>query len=137
MERRNFMQLALAGSAATLLAPATAQAAGMAGGVYYTREAPGRWSGKIATHLPLVEISRGKDGVVVNVATSHEMKGYEHYIVKHVLLDKDYQFIAEKMFDPAKDSAALSSFNLGGYKGTLHVLSMCNKHDLWLTSVEV
>jgi superoxide reductase len=137
MDRRNFMQLALAGSAASVLTPATAQAATLAGGVYYTRESPGRWASKAATHVPFVEVSSGKEGVAIKVITSHEMKGYEHYIVKHVVLDKNYQFIAEKMFDPTKDSAAISSFNLGQYKGTIYVLSMCNKHDLWLASAEV
>ncbi|OYY92807.1 MAG: hypothetical protein B7Y41_14645 [Hydrogenophilales bacterium 28-61-23] len=138
MDRRNFMHLALAGSATAVLLPTSAHAAASpAGGLYYTREAPGRWASKVATHMPIVEVSQGKDGVVINVATPHEMKGYEHYIVKHVVLDKNYQFIAEKMFDPSKDSAALSSFNVGQYKGVLNVLSMCNKHDLWLASVEI
>lgn len=157
MNRRNFMHLALAGSATGVLSPAIARTvapvfpqspdtpakrpilgvAGPAGAVYYTREDPGRWVGKAANHVPMVEISKAADGVLVQVATAHEMTGYEHYIVKHVVLDKDYRFLAEKLFDPAKDSAALSSFNLGKYQGAVTVLSMCNKHDVWLTSIEV
>jgi superoxide reductase len=140
MDRRNLLQLALAGAATTLIAPRAAQAAGapsMAGGVYYTKEAPGRWGAKVAGHMPIVEVVRDAAGVTLNVATSHEMKGYEHYIVKHVVLDADFKFVAEKMFDPNTDKAALSSFKLGNYKGTVNVLSMCNKHDLWLATATV
>jgi superoxide reductase len=159
MDRRNFMHLAVGSSATVALGNATARtagtaiaaqdtpalpatprslgAAGPAGAVYYTSADPGRWAGKAATHVPVVEVSKGAGGVLVQVATSHEMKGYEHYIVKHVVLDKDYRFLAEKLFDPAKDSTALSSFNLGQYQGSVTVLSMCNQHDVWLTRVEV
>ena len=139
MDRRNFFQLAAAGAAATLLVPKTAFASDseMAGGVYYTKEAPGRWSQKAAGHAPIVEVSRNAAEAVLNVATSHEMKGYEHYIVKHVVLDNNYKFIAEHLFDPMKDKAPLSTFNLGAYKGTVYVLSMCNKHDLWLASAVI
>jgi superoxide reductase len=140
MDRRNFFKFASAGTVATVLTPSLAQAAeaaGMAGGVYYTKESPGRWGQKVATHSPLVEVTKDAQGVVLNVATSHEMKGYEHYIVKHVVLDSQYRFIAEHMFDPMKESAPLSTFKLGAYQGTAHVLSMCNKHDVWLVSVSV
>lgn len=140
MNRRNFVQLAMAGSAVSLLSPAahaSSPAPSPAGSLYYTREAPGRWEAKVATHLPIVEVKQTADGVVVDVATSHEMKAYEHYIVKHALFDKDYKFLAEKMFNPAKDAAPLSSFNIGPYKGTLHVISMCNKHDVWLETVVI
>lgn len=65
------------------------------------------------------------------------MNGFEHYIVKHVLLDKNYQFLDEHFFNPTIDKIAQSTFNLPNYSGTLHVLSLCNKHDLWLTTVEL
>lgn len=50
---------------------------------------------------PFANIEVGKVGGEVNVkvVTAHEMKGYEHYIVKHVLLDKDFKFIAKHLFD--------------------------------------
>jgi superoxide reductase len=49
MDRRNFMHLALAGSATAVLLPSGAHAASSpAGGLYYTREAPGRWASKVA-----------------------------------------------------------------------------------------
>jgi superoxide reductase len=104
-----------------------------AGGLFYTKENAGRWAGKIATHLPAVEIEKS----TVKVTTAHEMNGFEHYIVKHVLLDKNYQFLDEHFFNPTIDKIAQSTFNLPNYSGTLHVLSLCNKHDLWLTTVEL
>lgn len=139
MDRRRFFRLASAGTVATVLTPglAAASTAEMAGGVYFTKEAPGRWAQKAATHLPVIEVAKGGAEAVLNVTTPHEMKGYEHYIVKHVVLDGNYRFLAEHMFDPMKDKVPASTFNLGAYKGTVYVLSMCNKHDLWLASATV
>jgi len=75
--------------------------------------------------------------VVVTVVTAHEMKGYEHYIVKHVLLDHSYKFLQEHLFDPSKDTGAISTFTLIDYKGPIYALSLCNKHDLWLNGADV
>jgi superoxide reductase len=41
------------------------------------------------------------------------------------------------LFDPSKDKAAISLFTLQDYSGPLYVLSMCNKHDLWLNATDV
>ena len=139
MERRNFIRLSVAGVGAGIVSPAMAVISKPVVGadIYYTKEAPGRWSSKVATHLPSIGIEKVVGQVTVKVVTAHEMKGYEHYIVKHVLLDKDYKFIDEKMFDPTKDQTAMSTFTLHDYSGTIYALSMCNKHDLWLNEAEV
>jgi superoxide reductase len=142
MERRDFIRLSVASAGASLIAPAIAQAeaekpATPPGDIFYTKDAPGRWAGKVATHLPSIEVGKTDGGASVKVITAHEMKGYEHYIVKHVLLDKDYKFLDEHLFDPTKDSTAISTFTLKNYTGTFYVLSLCNKHDLWLNSAEV
>jgi superoxide reductase len=141
MERRNFIRLSVAGVTASIIAPsvAIAESSKPAAGadIYYTKEAPGRWSGKVATHLPNIQIEKIGGKVTVNIVTPHEMKGYEHYIVKHVLLDKNYKFIDEKMFDPTKDQTAMSTFTLQDYTGSIYALSMFNKHDLWLNGAEV
>lgn len=140
MERRDFMRLSLAGIGTGITIPSLSLAAAakpVGADVFYTKDAPGRWSGKVGTHLPNIGISKAGSKVTVEIVTAHEMKGYEHYIVKHVLLDKDYQFLNEHMFNPMEDKAATSTFSLDGYSGTLYALSMCNKHDLWLNSVEV
>ena len=73
----------------------------------------------------------------IKVVTSHPMDEYKHYIVKHMLLDQDFNFIAEMMFDPTKDKVAISTFDIGSYKGKLHVLSVCNKHDTWMNTTSV
>jgi superoxide reductase len=89
MERRNFIRLSVAGIGAGIIAPTIAlantekQVKG-ASDIYYTKEDPGRWSGKVATHLPSIDIESAGGKVTVKVVTPHEMKGYEHYIVKHV-----------------------------------------------------
>ena len=138
MDRRALLKLGLVGAAAASL-PKTASASkmsmdSMAGGVYYTKESPGRWGKKIGGHMPSIQVMPGGK---VNVVTGHAMKDYKHYIVKHMVLDKNYNFLAEKMFDPAKDNEAKSTFELGGYKGEIHVLSVCNKHDTWVSSTTV
>ena len=142
MERRDFIRLSAATVGAGIVAPTTVLANSEkqvkgASDIYYTKEDPGRWSGKVATHLPNIEIEKAGGKVTVKVVTAHEMKGYEHYIVKHVLLDSNHKFLDEHSFDPAKDKAAISIFILQNYSGTLYVLSLCNKHDLWLNAAEV
>jgi superoxide reductase len=139
MERRNFIRLSVAGVAASIVAPtiALAESSKSAADIYYTKEAPGRWSGKVATHLPTIVIEKAGGKVTVKIVTAHEMKAYEHYIVKHVLLDQNYKFIDEHLFDPTKDTAAISTFTLHDYSGPIYALSMCNKHDLWLNGTEV
>ncbi|ATG89796.1 desulfoferrodoxin family protein [Methylomonas koyamae] len=142
MERRDFIKLSAAGAVAGLAIPAVVNAeAGKLpappGEVFYTKDSQGRWNGKAATHLPVIETSKDGGKTNVKVTTPHELKGYEHYIVKHVLLDKDYKFLAEHFFDPTKDTVPVSTFSLDNYSGTLYALSLCNKHDLWLSSAEV
>ncbi|MEY3807822.1 MAG: hypothetical protein RI893_798 [Pseudomonadota bacterium] len=139
MERRNFIRLSVAGIGAGIIAPsiALAETSKSAADIYYTKEAPGRWSGKVATHLPTIAIEKASGKVTVKIVTAHEMKGYEHYIVKHVLLDQNYKFIDEHLFDPTKDTAAISTFTLHDYSGPIYALSLCNKHDLWLNGAEV
>lgn len=144
MQRRDFMRLGLAGTAglaATQLVRADSHGGGgdkMAGGVYYTAENPGRWGKKVKGHLPMLEKKAAEDGSVsIKVVTNHGQHGYKHYIVKHQLLDADYNFIAETMFDPDKDEAE-SEYKLpAGYKGMVYAVSLCNKHDLWLNGMEV
>lgn len=144
MDRRNFIRLASLGASvgvvapsAVLANPSAAMGGSGAGGLFYTKDAPGRWSKKVGGHLPQIEVAKSADGVAIQVVTPHEMKGFEHYIIKHVVLDQDYAFVAEKMFDPMNDKTAASEFSLGQYSGRVHVLSVCNKHDTWLNLADV
>lgn len=140
MDRRKFIKLALAGTGSTLIVPGHVladSASPMAGGLYHTVENPGRWSKKVASHSPNVEIGKKPEGTSIQVLTRHGMDDYEHYIIKHMLLDGNYRFIDERMFIPGKDKEPRSEFILEQYSGPLYVLSVCNKHDTWLTAVEV
>jgi superoxide reductase len=141
MERRDFIRLSVAGVGASMVAPAMLLADSnkqvAARDIYYTKEAPGRWSDKVATHAPSIEIEKTGGKVTVKIVTAHEMKDYEHYIVKHVLLDQNYKFIDEYLFNPTKDKSAISTFTLHDYSGPIYALSMCNKHDLWMNGAEV
>ena len=109
----------------------------MAGGVYYTKENPGRGGKKADGHLPRVEAKPEGSDTIIHVTTGHEMKDYEHYIVKHVLLDENYQFVAEYLFNPLEEKAPISKFNIGAKKGKFYALSVCNQHDTWMNSVTV
>ena len=71
MDKRSFIRLGIAGSAAGIIAPRAVLAAGMdkvlnsklAGGLYYTAEDVGRWNKALADHhLPHLEksVSYGK-----------------------------------------------------------------------------
>ena len=146
MHRRSFIRSLAATGGAGLLMPAWAAAAAphqclrghLAGAVFHTREAPGRWGAKVDGHLPQLEAGHGSDGGLrVQVVTGHEMKGYEHYIVKHLLFDGEFNFLAEHRFDPEQDGAPVSTFELRDYSGTLYALSVCNLHDTWLNGLEV
>ena len=53
----------------------------LAGNVFYTENNPGRWSKKVKGHLPTFEL----DAKILEVTTGHEMRGFEHYIIKHVI----------------------------------------------------
>lgn len=138
MNRRNFMRLSLSSVTVGLLAPtlvfANSEIASRAKDIYYTKDAAGRWHDKVATHVPNISVEKASNKTTVKVVTAHEMKGYEHYIVKHTLLDGNYKFIAEHLFDPGKDTVASSEFSLQNYSGTVYALSFCNKHDLWLSA---
>ena len=104
----------------------------LAGSLYYTKEKPGRWQDVKASHIPIVN----KNLNFLEVTTPHEMRGFEHYIIKHIVLDKKFKIISEKNFDPSKDRA-YSKHNISGYSETLYVLSICNLHDTWLEPVNI
>jgi superoxide reductase len=105
----------------------------MAGGVFYTKDSPGRWLKKAGAHSPIIE----KTDSGVRVVTGHPMKPNDHWIVKHVLLDSDFNFISENIFDPSRDKAAISNFSLSNQTGVVYALSVCNLHDTWLNVLEI
>ena len=140
MNRRSIMQASLLGVVAgsALAAPAYAGNKGgkLAGAIYYTAENPGRWAKKVSGHAPVVQADMEGADKKVTVTTPHEMTE-EHFIVKHTLFDKDMNLLGEMVFNPAKDKAAISSYSVGKYKGKVFAVSMCNKHDTWLSEATV
>ncbi len=144
MNRRNFIQLGVSAGVAAIALPKLSMAGSagsaqhsMAGGVFYTKAYPGRWSKKAAPHLPVIEQQKNGQQLQIQVITPHEMKKHIHYITKHTLLDQDYHFLAEFLFDPIKHASAVSNFTLDNYQGKLYALSHCNKHDTWLSAITV
>ncbi len=142
MDRRSFIRIGMAGAATGIIAPKIVLAGAMgqkvsqnsmAGGVFYTRESPGRWAKKAGSHSPILQ----KTDTGIKVVTGHPMQQGKHWIVKHVLLDSDFKFIAENIFNPAKDKAAISTFSINGQSGAVYALSVCNLHDSWLSVLEV
>ena len=137
LNRRLFVSGGLVGAVSPVMLHAVpASAAGdveaisqLSGKLFYTSEARGRWAGKEGGHAPMIERSAN----AIEITTGHEMDGYNHYIVKHALLDADLKFVTETMFDPEKDTP-VSQHSIKGLSGPLYALSLCNKHDLWLTS---
>ncbi len=136
MNRRGFLQGVSAASFFSVLGIKNSQAKSAhfgAGSFYYTEHSPGRWHAKVSGHLPHFEV--GKENLTI--VTGHEMNGYEHYIVKHQIFDENFKFIAEKMFDPMQDKAAVSQFSLSALSGKIYAVSVCNQHDNWVNSIDL
>jgi len=132
--RREFLKgsLVFAGVAIATSAVTVQAASSFPVGLIYTKDTPGRWSGKEGAHAPKVTV----EGKNVRVVTSHPMT-QKHFIVKHTLVTADGKFIGEKTFENT-DSAAESSYELpDGFGGILWATSFCNLHDLWLTEFTV
>mgnify|MGYP001164963266 FL=1 len=104
----------------------------LAGSFYYTKTKPGKWKKLIQSHIPILEVKKNS----LLVSTLHEMKGYDHYIIKHIILDKKFNIISEKIFDPSMENP-VSKHNIIGYSDRLYILSICNKHDTWLETIKL
>jgi len=146
MDRRSFIRFGIVGATTGIIAPKAVLAAGhagglkgnMAGGVYLTKDAPGRWAKKAKPHLPVVTKSAGSGGKTnIQVVTGHPMKpDFSHYVVKHMLLDKDFNFITEKVFNPTTDKQAISEHTITA-SGPVYAISVCNLHDSWMDVIDV
>ncbi|MGA8260911.1 MAG: desulfoferrodoxin family protein [Arenicellales bacterium] len=141
MNKREFIRIGIAGSAGALFVPSDLMAGmvepalktKLAGGVYHTATAFGRWNQALADHhLPMFD----KQGTSLHVATNHPMNAYGHWIIKHQLLDSNFNFITEHIYDPTSDKKPETTFDVGGHSGVLYVLTMCNVHDLWVNATE-
>ena len=138
MDRRRFLETSLLGGAA-LMVPGAALAktfdpmtSPLAGAVYYTKKRPGRWARYAAAHLPTF----ARKGNALQVKTPHHMRGYAHYIVKHMLFDGNFRMIGEKGFEPGKDWP-VSIYDITGMKGAVYAVSVCNLHDSWMSGLKL
>ena len=141
MKRRDLLCVGLTAATSTVFVPRSVFAAGtplnpfnspLAGTLFYTADMPGRWSGKQAGHVPQIE----RSGDAIEVTTGHEMDGFNHYIIKHVILDENFNFVRETMFNPGTDSP-VSEHDIAGLKQRVYALSVCNKHDSWLAALDL
>lgn len=142
MNKRDFIRVSVAGATGALFVPRILMAGmvepalktKLAGGVYHTDDAFGRWNKKIADlHLAVF----AKHGHDLHVESHHPMPGYNHYIIKHELLDANFNFITEHRYNPLKDKKPETTFNIKGHKGLIYVITMCNIHDVWINATEV
>ena len=146
MDKRSFLRLTLAGSSLGLFVPRGVFAAltesplksKLAGGMFFTEEALGRWNkGTASHHVPQLEKQAAGGKTQLHVTATHPMDGLDHFIVKHQLLDKDLKFLQEHLFKPTVDKKPEFTFDLGNYKGAVYALSVCNVHDMWVNMIEV
>ncbi len=142
MNRRSFIRISMAGAATSIFTPEIVLAStnqeisksNMAGGIYYTKASPGRWAEKAGSHSPIIQ----KTNAGLRVVTGHPMILHEHWIIKHVLLDQDFNFITENVFNPHKDKEAISDFAKSEMAvAAAYALSVCNKHDTWVTAIDI
>jgi len=132
-KRRQFLKssLALTAAATAAIPFSQARAVNITNGVVYTKDNPGRWSKKVASHAPMVKVSGGK----IAIQTNHPMTD-AHYIVRHTLVTESGNVVGEKTFTP-KDKLAVSEFKLPKGEKKLIATSFCNQHDLWITEISV
>jgi superoxide reductase len=107
----------------------------LAGKIFYTTDQPGRWKGKEGGHSPLIKVDKKGGEILIRAATQNGMSK-AHYIVKHILLDEQLNYVNEQVFDQAFDMPR-SRFELNGFKGRLFIVSMCNLHDNWINWADV
>jgi len=139
--RRTFLKSSLAVAAGFAVGHISPVSAGPAcsypKGIVYTKQNPGKWSQKVAGHMPNVKV----EGKKVTVTTTHGMSN-EHYIVRHTVVSGNGEVLGEKTFYPS-DMQAKSVFELPDTSSkyawdttTLYATSFCNKHDLWVAEFE-
>jgi superoxide reductase len=133
LRRRDFARTALFGLAAAA-APAMSQAAPVPSAgenLIFSKDDPGHWAGKEATHTPLTTIS----GSTLTVTTPHPMSE-EHFIVSHSVVLDGGKYLGRAVFTP-KDKPVSTHELPVGYKGKVTVTSTCNLHDFWVASLTV
>ncbi|MEH6527448.1 MAG: desulfoferrodoxin family protein [Sneathiella sp.] len=102
----------------------------LAGKFFFSSENPGRWKGKEKGHSPLIKVEKDGSNALIRAAVRHPMD-HDHFIIKHILMDQNFDFMAEQVFDVNFDMPR-SRFEVSGYSGQFYVVSLCNLHDNWI-----
>jgi superoxide reductase len=132
LRRRDLAKTALIGAAvAALPAAARAKTAPEDINVVFSKDDPGHWAGKEATHVPVATV----EGGMLTVKTPHPMSD-AHYIVSHSVVLDGGKFLGRANFTP-KDMPVSTHMLPAGYKGKVTVTSTCNLHDFWIASITV
>ena len=100
--------------------------------IYYKKKKSVKLKDLVQSHSLLLEIIEN----ILRVFTPHEMREYNHYIIKHIVLHNKFNIISKKVFDPSKE-IPVSKHNIIGYKDKFYVLSICNHHDTWLDVIKI
>lgn len=111
----------------------------------YSKNAPGKWAGKEASHAPDLSITENK----LKISTPHVMCR-DHYIMMYQVRNKKGTILSEHVFAQPPVSATLTAlsptlpptvidltpFNLA--KGEeLRVYSLCNQHGYWVGTISI
>ena len=130
LRRRDFAKTAILGAAAAAL-PMAAHAAAPEENLVFSKDTPGHWAGKEATHTPLATVQGG----MLTVRTPHPMSD-DHFIVSHSVVLEGGKYLGRAVFTP-KDQPVSTHMLPAGYKGKVTVTSTCNLHDFWVASITV
>lgn len=127
--RRNFLKAAAGGAALAATAMAGTANAGTEPLVYSSKEAGG-YGAKTGSHAPVISVK----GNIVTITTNHAMTK-EHYIALHSLQGAAQYFGAYEfgIKDLGEGKVAVSTYDIGSYKGPLKAISVCNLHDIWVS----
>ncbi len=95
----------------------------------YSAADEGQYAGKSGSHAPVISIAGSK----VTITTNHVMTP-EHYISLHALSGAARYFGAYEfgIKDLGEGKVAVSTYDIGDYKGPLKAISVCNLHDIWM-----
>ena len=146
MDKRSFLRLTLAGGGLSLFLPKAVYAAMMesplksklAGGMFFTEDALGRWNKGTATHhVAQIEKQTAGGKTQLHVTSAHPMDGLDHFIVKHQLLNQDLKFLQEHLYKPTVDKKPEFTFDVGNHHGVVYAITVCNVHDMWVNMIEV
>jgi len=128
--RRNFLKTATVGGVALATGAIAARTHAGEMPLVYVQGKAGAYEGKTGSHAPKIKI----EGSTVTVTTEHVMTK-EHYISLHSLTGAGMYFGAKEIGikDLGEGKVAVSTYDIGAYKGPLKAISICNLHDVWMT----